>query len=120
MDKNFLTATTAILLLVFNVILANTISKEDNGLTKPHLVILGATGVGKSSLANVLLGEHPDCDNCTFPVCPGGNSCTKETAYAVGNWIGGGSNFTIVDTPGTYNNTKYSTNKLNNVKSLTE
>ena len=59
-------------------------------LPDPHLIIIGATGVGKSTMANVLIGQSPDCDNCTFPVCPGGDSCTKETKYAVGNWTGFG------------------------------
>ena len=56
--------------------------------------------MGKSSLANVLLGESPDCKNCTFPVCPGADSCTKETKYAAGNWLLDGAPFTVVDTPG--------------------
>ena len=69
-------------------------------LPEPHLVILGATGVGKSSLSNVLLGQEPDCDNCTFAVCSGGDSCTKNTSYAVGNFVGREDIFTLIDTPG--------------------
>ena len=69
-------------------------------LVEPRLVILGSTGVGKSSLANVLIGEKPNCDTCTFPVCSGGDSCTKETSYAVGNWLENGTKFTVIDTPG--------------------
>lgn len=30
----------------------------------------------------------------------GGVSCTNETSYAVGPWLGTGPEFTIVDTPG--------------------
>ena len=29
-----------------------------------------------------------------------GSSCTNETSYAVGPWLGTGPEFTIVDTPG--------------------
>ena len=55
---------------------------------------------GKSSLSNVLIGVYPDCTNCTFSVCNGADSCTKETTYAVAPYIGLGDEFTVVDTPG--------------------
>jgi len=69
-------------------------------LADPKIVILGATGVGKSSVANVLLGESPDCEDCTFPICDGSDSCTNATKYAEGKWLGLDIPFTIVDTPG--------------------
>ncbi len=73
---------------------------NSTNLPLPHIVIIGATGVGKSSLANVFIGEDPTCKNCTFPVCGGADSCTKNTNYAVGLWLGSGLEFTVVDTPG--------------------
>jgi len=77
---------------------------EDDNMTlpTPHIVIVGETGAGKSSVANVLVGELPTCKDCLFPVCHGKNSCTKETTYC-GNrtWLGTTDlPFTVVDTPG--------------------
>ena len=47
------------------------------------------------------VGSAFDCKYCTFPVCNGMNSCTKDTKYATGKWLGmGGTEFTVVDTPG--------------------
>ena len=76
---------------------ARTITSD---LPEPRLVIIGQTGAGKSTLANVLIGEDVDCKNCTFAVCDGHDSCTKNTKYAVGQWLGVGQPFTVVDTPG--------------------
>ena len=73
---------------------------EGEILPEPRIVVLGATGVGKSSLANVLLGCQPDSDDCLFEVCSGSNSCTKETSYGIGNFLGTGEPVTVVDTPG--------------------
>merc|ERR1712179_261585 len=69
-------------------------------LPSPRLVIVGPTGAGKSSLANALLGCDPRSSDCLFEVCHDMDSCTKETTYGIGQWLGQGENFTVVDTPG--------------------
>jgi len=84
------------LLFHFSLLLA----QDVENFPEPRLVIIGQTGAGKSTLANVLLGESVECENCTFNVCNGHDSCTKKTKYAVDQWLGDGDNFTIVDTPG--------------------
>jgi hypothetical protein len=71
-------------------------------------VILGGTGVGKSSLANVLLGRDRSFngsvfkDGC-FRVSPDITSgITKKTCPDSGHWLGLENNpeVTIIDTPG--------------------
>ena len=66
-------------LATFSITVAN-----DETLPAPHLVILGQTGVGKSTLANVLLGCDLDSKDCLFEICSNTDSCTKETTYGVG------------------------------------
>ena len=67
-------------------------------LPRPKIVIVGATGTGKSSMANSLLGLDPEMDNVMFTVCHGMDSCTKETSYGIGKWLGKGINFTVKNT----------------------
>eukprot|EP00088_Acartia_fossae_P030571 TRINITY_DN31582_c0_g1_i3.p1 TRINITY_DN31582_c0_g1~~TRINITY_DN31582_c0_g1_i3.p1 ORF type:complete len:427 (-),score=108.38 TRINITY_DN31582_c0_g1_i3:89-1369(-) len=74
----------------------------------PRIIILGATGVGKSSLANVLLGRHRNYDGGShrdgcFKVMSTSESVTKSTCPDRGYFLGnssGGPEITVIDTPG--------------------
>jgi len=84
------------------------------GLPKPRVVLLGGTGVGKSSLGSRLLGisnhtgKEADCSQSeekphSFGVGHRSVSHTNKTTWLVGHYLGNPANpcITIIDTPGT-------------------
>jgi len=90
-------------MLLFLFFLVLCLSFGDAGtLPNPKLIIAGMSQSGKSTLANVLIGHDPECKTCTFAVCSADRmeSCTIETKYGTGNWLGNGEEVTVVDTPG--------------------
>jgi len=76
----------------------------------PRIVLIGQSGVGKSSLGNILTGcdTSTDEEECFFPVCSGTNSCTTETSIATATFLGKWGEemddtfekVTLIDTPG--------------------
>ena len=58
--------------------------------------MVGATDVGKSALANALLGCDPRGGSCLSRVCGGTDSCTNETKIGTGPWLGDGSDLTVL------------------------
>ena len=80
------------------------LAENESEYPSPRIVILGATGVGKSSLANVLLGrdrnyQNPGNKGC-FHVGSGTVSITHATCAQSGQYLGFRQEVTIIDTPG--------------------
>ena len=80
-------------ILLYSCHLLYSSAQED--YPSPHIVIVGPTGAGKSSLANALLGCDPQENGCMFGVCGGLDSCTKNTTIGTGPWLGGSDTFTV-------------------------
>ena len=81
------------------------------------MVMLGGTGVGKSTTANALISGNGGRANC-FSTGGGTRSKTKVTKWMVGRWQGVGQCVTVVDTPGT-DDTGGNSQDYNNIKALT-
>jgi len=95
----------ALTLLLAHIGCGRQLSNE-NEYPSPRIVILGATGVGKSSLANVLLGRSKNYeggrheDGC-FRVQSAHDPVTRATCPDSGFWMGNSDHeFTVIDTPG--------------------
>ena len=91
-----------------NIILSEHLS---GNLPRPRFVMLGQQGVGKSSIANSLLGfdnlaevgkKKKDRMELPFAVGHGLKSKTRMTSFSTGNFLGNhlSPNITVVDTPG--------------------
>ena len=71
------------------------IKAKDNAVKT--IVLLGESGVGKSSIGNCLLGLT---SSQGFKVSRDTDSCTKETKEISSSWVTNGTECAIIDTPG--------------------
>lgn len=105
--KTVLTTLLCVLLNIFSTQGARRVPDNEDLFPSPRIVILGSVGVGKSSLANVLVGRDKNYNgrsfnNGCFKVSTGLDSITKQTCADQGYWKGNttGPRFTVIDTPG--------------------
>ena len=70
----------------FEFIMKQFLAQNEKSLPKPRFVILGATGVGKSTISNFLLrcSQGSNCLSKMFETCAAGRLCNKKAAYGTG------------------------------------
>ena len=59
-------------------------NQNEETLPKPRIVMLGAMDVGKSTIANYLLGCSKGCLPKLFSTCQDDGYCTRKASYRVG------------------------------------
>ena len=72
----------------------------ENAKSKPRILIVGPTMVGKSVLANAFLGNAPAKIESPFKVCHGFEPCTKQVTMMEGTDAIQHSELVVIDTPG--------------------
>ena len=106
--QRFFLPVAILLTFIPNNVLTQVTVPNEQAYPSPRIIIIGETGVGKSSLANVLLGRHHQhngtgfqhgCFNVSWGT---GEVMTTKTCPDSGNWLGNISNpkVTVIDTPG--------------------
>ena len=100
------------IVVIFSAITCKTLADEklpnEDVIPGKRMIILGQSGVGKSSLANILLGRDNKFNGsgfqngCFKEVWGTGKRGTNETCYDSQHWLGDPSEpiVTIIDTPG--------------------
>jgi ankyrin repeat protein/energy-coupling factor transporter ATP-binding protein EcfA2 len=74
------------------------VSGDENFLCSRKVVLVGSTGQGKSTLANILLGHTTESVDMPFVVGHEAGSCTKEST--IKEWDDGETRIRVVDTIG--------------------
>ena len=113
LEKYLRYSTFYVTLLTITSNVDNSLAESTKQLADKRIVIIGQTGVGKSSLANVLLGRDSEYDGKGFEKgCfkvkgiqeegKEGDVVTTDTCYDTGNYLGdpSKSKVTVIDTPG--------------------
>ena len=72
----------------------------ENAKSKPQILVVGPTMVGKSVLANAFLGNAPAKIQNPFKVCHGFEPCTKQVTVMEGTDAIQHSELVVIDTPG--------------------